>query len=860
VPYETSVETKEGVIRRTLALPQVTSALGSADVPEGLVVLGLRQSWGEIEREAAREVAHYERAEVALADISAAHQKHVEAQQMSVLRAALARRRLTSAMRWALLGVGVLVLWGAWAMLAFTPFGLATVGATPPWLLYVGASVLAVASLLSVPMGRRWADPNLSPQAMDAIWARAANPEMIDIDLDRARTNLDLARADVEAGLQRGAERVAASIINEARRDRDSFRWSVAETRGLSQAFDVGLEVPTRAKVQLIQLLQGMRGGAVGIAGPRGAGKSTLLSTVCAEISASSSPELQGLAFEISAPVHYETRDFLLTLFTQFCRVVAPDVPQRIRDGRVLRSHRSPISAQQILTWIHWVLVAFRPIFLATLAIGAASIVLGIGLLLLAPPGLDTGTPLSTPTARAGLPATPAAAPTVAAVGAPPPAATSASQAAPATSGSASASGWSTVARELGLTGGQVTTTGARLIFLALVALYVFPLLLRRSWRIIQELEERSEFEPDSDSWWEERGAKGADDAALRRRARELLRDLRFQQTFSSGWSGSLKLPVGLDAGLTDTMTLAQQQQSLPEIVENFKAFVRQAVAVHGMVVIAIDELDKIESDEQAIALLAALKALFGVTGCFFLVSVSESAMSSFERRGLPFRDAFDSSFDWVVNVGYMDCATTRRLLERRVIGISLPYAALCHALSGGLPRDSIRACRELIEAARRTTAPTLPVLAQELTRADIQRKVLAASLTWSNYEPTPSVAARLEALGRAADYLADGRELNTVWALLETDPAGSIDDVAPSKAEREWHELSVYTGYLRTVADVFSDRSETEVRSLMDAGVVERLAIARQRLAINPRLTYRAVESVRAELAHTGTCEPVEE
>ena len=37
---------------------------------------------------------------------------------------------------------------------------------------------------------------------------------------------------------------------------------------------------------------------------------------------------------------------------------------------------------------------------------------------------------------------------------------------------------------------------------------------------------------------------------------------------------------------------------------------------------------------------------LFGIDHCFYLVSVSQDAMSSFERRGIPFRDTFDSALD----------------------------------------------------------------------------------------------------------------------------------------------------------------------------------------------------------------------
>ena len=41
---------------------------------------------------------------------------------------------------------------------------------------------------------------------------------------------------------------------------------------------------------------------------------------------------------------------------------------------------------------------------------------------------------------------------------------------------------------------------------------------------------------------------------------------------------------------------------------------------------------------EDAQQFLNEIKVLFGIEHCFYLLSVSESAMSSFERPGLPFR------------------------------------------------------------------------------------------------------------------------------------------------------------------------------------------------------------------------------
>src|SRR5439155_21212139 len=137
----------------------------------------------------------------------------------------------------------------------------------------------------------------------------------------------------------------------------------------------------------------------------------------------------------------------------------------------------------------------------------------------------------------------------------------------------------------------------------------------------------------------------------------------------------------------------------------------------------------------------------------YFLVSVSDEALTSFERRGLPLRDVFDSSFDEIIRVEPLRYEDSRRLLYRRVVGLTEPYIALCHCLSGGLARDLIRAARQVVRAAAALTAtgpsppppdqveastaylllrdepasrPLLPAISTAIVRHESRRKVRA--------------------------------------------------------------------------------------------------------------------------------------
>ena len=75
-------------------------------------------------------------------------------------------------------------------------------------------------------------------------------------------------------------------------------------------------------------------------------------------------------------------------------------------------------------------------------------------------------------------------------------------------------------------------------------------------------------------------------------------------------------------------------------------------------ITIAIDELDKFADPVQAHEFVNEVKTVFGVNSCVFLVSVSDDALASFERRGIPVRDALDSAFAAMIAVAPFSCAS----------------------------------------------------------------------------------------------------------------------------------------------------------------------------------------------------------
>src|ERR1700733_11516655 len=118
-------------------------------------------------------------------------------------------------------------------------------------------------------------------------------------------------------------------------------------------------------------------------------------------------------------------------------------------------------------------------------------------------------------------------------------------------------------------------------------------------------------------------------------------------------------------------------------------------------VVIGIDEVDKIEDPRTAQAFFNQIKGLFGDTRCLFLISISDDAMAAYERRGLPLRDAFDSSLATVITLPYLTRQAARTLTGSRLVRITEPSADLLYVLSGGLPRELVRLIRRAVDFQR---------------------------------------------------------------------------------------------------------------------------------------------------------------
>jgi hypothetical protein len=319
-------------------------------------------------------------------------------------------------------------------------------------------------------------------------------------------------------------------------------------------------------------------------------------------------------------------------------------------------------------------------------------------------------------------------------------------------------------------------------------------------------------------------------------RARERLKRIRFLQTSTTGWSGKLAGPSS-ELSLTRSTQRAEQPLTYPEIVHELRRFIGMIVAAmdeNPAVIVAVDELDKIQDAAQAQAFVNEIKGVFGVPGAQFLVSVSEDALASFERRGLPVRDAFDSAFDEIIRIEPLDLADACTLLRSRVIGVSDLFSGLAHCMAGGLARDIIRTARSMRAVA--TEAAGIEPVSVGLIEGDIQRKIHAFQQATGQLDGGPDTT----------DFIRDLRTLRAdPRALRDTAPEllPTVTDQADFRQVR-W-QAATYAYHCATILEVFTEALTTD-RFSRDRETLQTLATAKQELGTHPQLAWLMVDEFR--------------
>ena len=345
--------------------------------------------------------------------------------------------------------------------------------------------------------------------------------------------------------------------------------------------------------------------------------------------------------------------------------------------------------------------------------------------------------------------------------------------------------------------------------------------------------------------------------APMEDRTRRQLADLRYLRTYTTAWNASMKPISAFGLARSHGRQLAEQPVTLPELVvrcreysEDVAAWWRSRNNGEGRVVIGIDEVDKILDGERAEAFLNDIKAVFGVPGCLYLVSLSEDALAVFARRALSIRTAFDSAFDEVVAVTPMTYQNSEKLLIKRVAGLPRPFVALCHVLAGGLPRDLVRAARGLINSARWGKETTLPELASTLVRHELD-SLRQSSL--SHLATCSGAGTLLETLHNREWPGTRPRHLVSASAKLAT----AAQRAEADEINQVCRELIVSLSFYATVLTVFGPSHDLLISQLRmhQHGFIDELAEARHAMRLDVGLAHSLIEQFchRNAILHDG-------
>ncbi|WP_307166734.1 P-loop NTPase fold protein [Streptomyces rishiriensis] len=347
-------------------------------------------------------------------------------------------------------------------------------------------------------------------------------------------------------------------------------------------------------------------------------------------------------------------------------------------------------------------------------------------------------------------------------------------------------------------------------------------------------------------------------------RCRDHLYRLQTVQSVTYGASGA---PAGglLSLGSTYGTSFTASPLTLPELVQQLRRTLAEVAAElrpqERRLVVTIDEIDRLGSTAQALEFLGEIKAILGVTGVHFLISVSEDVGASFVRRGLPGRDVADSTFDDVVHVRPCSFEESKRILDRRAAGVSEPFVALAHALAGGVPRDLIRYSREMVALRESRGEVELRNIAGRLVTRAMRETVDAFRAgAKEGALPTRSTDMVFGATRRLAEFLhADCLcELDRMrghigrFAQWADGPGGAeLRADLPADTLERLEEVAAYAYFCVTLLDVFAvpgfERRRTQAHVHRPDGSLERLAVVRGELSLSPHSARRLLDDTRA-------------
>ncbi|MEU0660696.1 P-loop NTPase fold protein [Streptomyces lavendulocolor] len=301
---------------------------------------------------------------------------------------------------------------------------------------------------------------------------------------------------------------------------------------------------------------------------------------------------------------------------------------------------------------------------------------------------------------------------------------------------------------------------------------------------------------------------------------------------------------------------------NFPALVEEFRDLLTDIADTLARrkqrVLIAIDEVDRLGSDAQALAFLAEIKAILGVRHVYYLISVAEDVGAAFVRRGLPHRDVTDSSLDDIIHVEACTLTEAKTILDKRSEDHTPHTALLAHSLSGGLPRDLLRYGLQIEEIQAKTKTHELAHLARELILEELSETLAGFRTLLGKQQWTQETSGILSDFRTLCGHLktsqcvcTDGPLLHALGEFAHRPPGTqpSHGDIT-AEARQLIDEAAAYSYFSLTLLEILTapglDRRSEDALAQGAYGAHERLAEARLELTISPYSARTLITHIR--------------
>ncbi|MFD5478832.1 hypothetical protein [Streptomyces hawaiiensis] len=314
--------------------------------------------------------------------------------------------------------------------------------------------------------------------------------------------------------------------------------------------------------------------------------------------------------------------------------------------------------------------------------------------------------------------------------------------------------------------------------------------------------------------------------------------------------------------GGSHATSISTMPPNFPALVEEFLDLLTDIAEVLAgrkqRVLIAIDEVDRLGSDAQALAFLAEIKAIPGVRHVYYLISVAEDVGAAFVRRGLPHRDVTDSSLDDIIHVEACTLKEAKAILDKRSEDHTPHTAFLAHSLSGGLLRDLLRYGLQIEEIQAKTLTHELAHLARELILEELSETLAGFRTLLSKQQWTQDTSGILSDFRMLCRHLkasrcgcSDGPLLHALEHFALQPPGAQPSHSGITDNARQLiDEAAAYSYFSLTLLEIFTapglDRRSENALAQGSYGAYERLAEARLELGISPYSARSLITHIR--------------